>query len=96
MECEEEKSEEMTREEKEQFCSLAAALLVQPDAALVDDLLQEGLRPRLEAYIHQWGDNSILLSALFPEEDDKITLSRLCSRSTDGSSSIRRAKGFPW
>ena len=59
----------MTNQEKEQFCSLAAALMVQPDAALVDDLIQEGLHPRLEAYINQWGDNSILLSALFPEED---------------------------
>jgi TorA maturation chaperone TorD len=77
LECEEQKSEEMTRKEKEQFCSLAAALLVEPDAALVDDLLQKGLRPRLEAYIHQWGDNSILLSALFPEEDDKLFVQTL-------------------
>jgi TorA maturation chaperone TorD len=60
------KSKSMTNEEKERFCSLSAALLARPDAALVDDLRQEGLRDWLEAFIGQWGGDRKLLSALLP------------------------------
>jgi putative dimethyl sulfoxide reductase chaperone len=67
----------MTNQEKEQFCSLAATLLAEPDAALVEDLRQEGLSARLEAHIRQWDSDRDLLSALLPKQDDKHFLQTL-------------------
>jgi len=57
----------MTNGEKERFCAFAAALLAPPDAALVDDLQQDELHARLDAYIQAWGGDVRLLSAFSGE-----------------------------
>ena len=67
----------MTNEEKEEFCSLAAALLARPDAALVDDLRQQGLRARLEALADLWRNDGESLSALSPTQNGEDLLQTL-------------------
>jgi TorA maturation chaperone TorD len=54
----------MSNQEKGQFCWFAAALLARPDAALLDDLLQERLCSRLEMLIGLWGGGAELFSGL--------------------------------
>jgi putative dimethyl sulfoxide reductase chaperone len=50
----------MVNSEKEQFCAFGAALLAPPDAALLSDLQQEGLRDRIGAYAQGLGGDGIL------------------------------------
>jgi TorA maturation chaperone TorD len=59
----------MTSGEKECFCSLAAALLIRPDAALMKDLQQDGLRTWLEMLTRRWGGDRHILSDILPERD---------------------------
>jgi TorA maturation chaperone TorD len=67
----------MTNAEKERFCAFAAAVLSPPDAALVDDLRQDGLHARLDAYIQAWSGDVRLLSAFSDEPGSDSFLSAL-------------------
>ena len=67
----------MTNGEKERFCAFAAALLTPPDATLVDDLQQDELHARLDAYIQAWGGDVRLLSAFSGEPSSDGFLSAL-------------------
>jgi len=67
----------MTNEEKEQFCAFAAALLAPPEDTLVDDLQQEGVQPRIQEYVREWGGDRRLPAALFGELSEEDALSVL-------------------
>jgi putative dimethyl sulfoxide reductase chaperone len=70
-----------------QFCSLMAALLSRPDAALLDDLQQMRLRSWLESFIQSWGLHKDLLKALLPGQDGSsllLTLQEEYRRLFDG------------
>lgn len=45
----------VTDEEKERFCAVAAALLAPPDEVLAEDLQQEALLAWLDATVREWG-----------------------------------------
>jgi putative dimethyl sulfoxide reductase chaperone len=67
----------MTKGEKGQFCSFAAALLAPPEATLADDLQHDGLGSLFERYVGEWGSDRQLLSAFTQEAGKEGFLSAL-------------------
>lgn len=67
----------MTREQKERFCLIGAALLAPPDADLVADLEQPELRAELEETVTEWGGSTDLLSPLLAKPGTRPALSVL-------------------
>jgi len=61
----------MTRDEKDVFCKLVAALVAPPDDNLMADLKQEGLRAFLVDGFGQWAAEPPASDALFGEMDSK-------------------------
>ncbi len=59
----------MSNRDKEQFCTLAAALLAPPDAALAGDLEQEQLHHWLADCAKEWNGDKQLMLPLFAEAD---------------------------
>jgi TorA maturation chaperone TorD len=59
----------MINGEKERFCSLAAALLARPDAALMKDLQQDGLRTWLGIFTRRWSGERDILAAILPGQN---------------------------
>jgi TorA maturation chaperone TorD len=67
----------LTNEDKERFCSFAAALFVPPDGTMVADLQQDELLSRIGAYARKWGGDAQLQERFIQEAGSEETLSAL-------------------
>ncbi len=67
----------ITNEEKERFCSFAAALFAPPAGTTVADLMQDENLSSIEQYVRVWGGDGQFLSGLIKEATRKDFLSIL-------------------